>query len=250
MAATSFSWACEPCGNRGSLGRSPRWRSSRRPCPRPRPPALMFRGADDSLRTVLPNVILDASGHQEQLRRFGQEGSVGFGAPPISVRLWPAGLHRGAQRVHVRFLHELHDVVRRGYFLVSMLGVKGAGQGSGADNNPKLILHSCVLLIRLFQQAPRCRVGRGPAAVSEESASVSGGVRDRGGLPEVPGCLSLARRVPLSSVWASAGLHSRAETTVAVRGVSTPGLVDVRNGAPQYEDPADGLVLGCVPDDN
>ena len=107
-----------------------------------------------------------------------------------------------------------------------------------------------LLLIRLFQQAPRCRVGRGPAAVSEESASVSGGVCDRGGLPEVPGCLSLARRVPLSSVWASAGLHSRAETTVAVRGVSTPGLVDVGNGAPQYEDPADGLVLGCVPDDN
>ena len=107
-----------------------------------------------------------------------------------------------------------------------------------------------LLLIRLFQQAPRCRVGRGPAAVCEESASVSGGVRDRGGLPEVPGCLSLARRVPLSSVWASAGLHSRAETTVAVRGVSTPGLVDVGNGAPQYEDPADGLVLGCVPDDN
>ena len=110
--------------------------------------------------------------------------------------------------------------------------------------------YSGFLLIRLFQQAPRCRVGRGPAAVSEESASVSGGVRDRGGLPEVPGCLSLARRVPLSSVWASAGLHSRAETTVAVRGVSTPGLVDVGNGAPQYEDPADGLVLGCVPDDN
>ena len=109
---------------------------------------------------------------------------------------------------------------------------------------------SNLLLIRLFQQAPRCRVGRGPAAVSEESASVSGGVRDRGGLPEVPGCLSLARRVPLSSVWASAGLDSRAETTVAVRGVSTPGLVDVGNGAPQYEDPADGLVLGCVPDDN
>ena len=37
---------------------------------------------------------------------------------------------------------------------------------------------------------------------------------------------------------------------MAVRGVSTPGLVDVGNGAPQYEDPADGLVLGCVPDDN
>ena len=139
-------------------------------------------------------------------------------------------------------------------------GPSAQGQSSEKDAMPNLLLGieepelfqhpSRHLLIRLFQQAPRYRVGRGPAAVSEESASVSGGVRDRGGLPEVPGCLSLARRVPLSSVWASAGLHSRAETTVAVRGVSTPGLVDVGNGAPQYEDPADGLVLGCVPDDN
>ena len=32
---------------------------------------------------------------------------------------------------------------------------------------------------------------------------------------------------------------------MAVRGVSTPGLVDVGNGAPQYEDPADGLVLAA-----
>ena len=42
--------------------------------------------------------------------------------------------------------------------------------------------------------------GRGSTAVSKESAPVSVGIRHRGGLPTVPGRLSLAGRVRLSSV--------------------------------------------------
>ena len=62
---------------------------------------------------------------------------------------------------------------------------------SGSDARDKR--SRCVLLIRLFQEAPRGSVRRGPTAVSNDFARVPAEVRDRGGLPTVLGRLPLAR---------------------------------------------------------
>ena len=56
------------------------------------------------------------------------------------------------------------------------------------------------LLIRLFQHATICSVGACRGPFSEEFARVSASIRDRRGLPGLPGGVSLARRVRVSTL--------------------------------------------------
>jgi hypothetical protein len=107
------------------------------------------------------------------------------------------------------------------------------------------------LLIRLFQQATICSLKAcGAPAVSEESARVSAPVRHRNGLSRLSGCLSVARWISVPALRTSASLSSRPSSTLAVRGVSASGFVDVRNDSAQHENPADALVLGRLFDDH
>jgi len=76
---------------------------------------------------------------------------------------------------------------------------------------------------------------------------MSAPIRDRGGLRAVPGRLSLAGRMHLSSVPASARISGGASAMV-VRRLSASGVAHGGHGPAQYEDAADDLVLGGLPD--
>ena len=62
--------------------------------------------------------------------------------------------------------------------------------------------------------------------------------------------VSLAGRLHMSSLRAQAGLSDAETSTVAMRRLSVPGLVDGRHNSPQHKNPTDRMVLGDLSDVN
>jgi len=91
-------------------------------------------------------------------------------------------------------------------------------------------------------------VGASPV-VSENFARIPGEVRHRRRLPAVFGRLPLAGRLRVSAMWEAARLCIAEAQTLAMHRLSPPGFADRWDDPAQYEDTADSLVLGSVPDD-
>src|ERR1700733_2953685 len=66
----------------------------------------------------------------------------------------------------------------------------------------------------------------------------------RGGLSGLPGRVSLARRVRVSSLRTPARLSLDRAAPMAMRHLPLPGLADSGHDSPQHEDALDGVVLG------
>src|SRR6266851_6400218 len=106
------------------------------------------------------------------------------------------------------------------------------------------------MLIRLFQLTARSRVAGSSSVLSQDSSPVSASVRQRRGLPGVPGRLPLVRGLQVPPMRAPSRLRAGGTKTLAVRRLSSPSLPDIGDHPSQYEDPADPLVLGGLSDDD
>src|SRR3990172_11615692 len=91
---------------------------------------------------------------------------------------------------------------------------------------------------------------RGPACVSYRFTAVSAGVRDRRGLPEVPGGLAVGRGIRLSRMRAPACLRPAEAKTLAVRLLSAASLPPIWDGPAQHENAVDNLLLGRLSEDH
>ena len=69
-------------------------------------------------------------------------------------------------------------------------------------------------------------------------------------MPEVPGCLPVARRVQVPTMRERPRLCPDHREAMAVHRLSSPGITDIRDGSSQYKDVAYGLVLGGVLNDD
>src|SRR6266851_4254322 len=92
--------------------------------------------------------------------------------------------------------------------------------------------------------------GSASSVLSRDSSPVSASVRQRRGLPRVPGRLSLVRGLQVPPMRARSRLRAGGTKTLAVRRLSSPSVPDIGDHPSQYEDPADPLVLGGLPDDD
>src|SRR5437899_12879723 len=88
------------------------------------------------------------------------------------------------------------------------------------------------------------------SVLSQDSSPVSASVRQRRGLPGVPGRVPLVRGLQVPPMRARSWLRAGGTKTLAVRRLSSPSLPDIGDNPSQYEDPADPLVLGGLPDDD
>src|SRR6266849_4917687 len=105
------------------------------------------------------------------------------------------------------------------------------------------------MLIRLFQLTARSSV-RECLVLSQDSSPVSASVRQRRGLPGVPGRVPLVRGLQVPPMRARSRLRAGGPKTLAVRRLSSPSVPDIGDHPSQYEDPADPLVLGGLSDDD
>ena len=107
-----------------------------------------------------------------------------------------------------------------------------------------------LLLIRLFQVTSICSIGRCLARPSQNTPPVSAPVRQRGGLPAVPGHVPLARRLQVSAMCPDSRLRAGGTKTLGVCRLLQSSFADLADGASQYQDPADPLVVGSLHDDH
>jgi len=91
-------------------------------------------------------------------------------------------------------------------------------------------------------------VGASPV-VSENFARIPVGVRHRRRLPAIFGRLPLAGRLRVPAMWKPARLCIAEAQTLAMHRLSLAGFPDRWDDPAQYEDTANSLVLGSVPDD-
>src|SRR3984893_17231094 len=92
--------------------------------------------------------------------------------------------------------------------------------------------------------------GSASSVLSQDSSPVSASVRQRRGLPRVPCRVPLVRRLQVPPMRARSRLRAGGTKTLAVRRLSSPSVPDIGDNPSQYEDPADPLVLGGLPDDD
>ena len=107
----------------------------------------------------------------------------------------------------------------------------------------------CFCLSACFRRPQYVAYAHAASGVPDQPPAVSGAVRRRGGLPAVPGGVSLAGRLSLSALRPRPGLPA-GRVAAGMRGVSLPGVVDSGHRVPPDKDPADGVVLGRIFDDD
>ena len=201
-------------------------------------------GRRNSLRAMQPLLRHDShSPMPRQLRRSGRPGTI-TGQHRASPS--PGRQHRNGRKHRLRTATQALDMPQFQCRNPSRLRRTRRARASQRTTNTRQLL-----IIWLLQQAPIISSVEGaPTSISQDTSPVSVRLCHRGGLPEVPGGLWLARWVHLPSMRARKILRIGEPTAAPMRQVSAPDFPDIWDHSSPDEDSADPLVLGGVSDDH